>query len=245
MSNEIIANPVRIGRFTSSQMSRLMSNGRKAGEPGAPFHTYVQEKIWETKVGRSMDTGVGSRSTAWGECMEMYLFSEVLGLKYVHKGKETSVHPTIDTWSGSPDLVEVGVKVAEVKCYEPKNFCKYADVLLNQDVALFRDERPVEYWQLVSNAVIHGVNKAEAILFMPYRSRLPEIRQWVDKEHDTLEPWRYRFIFEGDDSELPYVSDDSSHYTELITFEFEVPQEDIDALTSRVQLASKLLKEAI
>lgn len=238
MSNEIIKNHLRVARFTSSQMSRLMSNGRKAGSIGAPFYTYVQEKIYEKKTGRSMDTGGGSRSTAWGNCMEMYLFEEILGLKYTHNGKETFVHPDFDSWAGSVDLIEPGVKVAEIKCYEPKNFCGYADVLKKKDVELFKSERPKEYWQLVSNAAIHKTNKAEAILYMPYRSELEAIRKWVETEHDTIEPWRFRFIFESDDAELPYLSDENKYYENIESFEFEVPKEDIEALTARIKIAT-------
>ena len=232
-------NDNRVGRFTSSQMSKLMSNSRKEGEPGAPFQTYVDQKRRERKLGRSMDLGKGNRSTAWGQLMEAWVLFDKLGFTYAHHGKNTSVHPVHSYWAGTADLLQVAVKVGDIKSYEPDNFTKLADVLQKQSVSLFKSEYPIEYWQLVSNACIHSVTRAESILFMPHKKDLEKIRDWMNGPNAPEGPelHRCRFILDSDDEELPYIPDNCEAYKSLETFEFEVPQEDIDALTARVILA--------
>lgn len=239
----MIDNEERIGRFTSSQIYRLMSNGRAKDSVGAPFHSYLSEKQRERKLGRSLSLNKGNRSTAWGELMEWYVMSNYIGLNYQHHGKTTTVHPRIDCWAGSPDLVQTGVKVGDIKCFEPDNFTKLADVLLLQDVDAFKDAYTAEYWQLVSNACIHDVPRAEMLLFMPYWSELGKIREWMDGPDAPAEAetWKYKFIFDAPDNELLFVPDDCTAYTNLITFEFEVPIEDKAALEMRVKMAGGLL----
>jgi len=229
----------RVGNFTSSKMAMLMSNGRAAGSVGAPFKTYVDQKRRERKLGRSLDLGKSNRSMAWGHLMEAYVMFDKLGFAYAHHGKLTSVHPEHSYWAGTADLVQAGVKIGDIKAYEPDNFTKLADVLQEQDVELFKKEYTAEYWQLVSNACIHVVDRVEMILFMPLRSELDLIREWLNNldEMQSNELHRYRYIMDANDEELPYLPDDCVDYKSLETFEFEVPKEDVEALTERVILA--------
>jgi hypothetical protein len=240
MSN-IIANPERVGRFTSSEIYRLCSNGRKKDEPGAPFYSYIEEKRSERKLGRSLDLGGAGKSAAWGEIMEMYVFEILIPIKWKHHGKTTKIHPINDSWAGSIDLVEQSICVGDLKCYQPKNFVSYADILMSGDIELFKAEHPKEYWQLVSAACIHNTAYAEAMLFMPFQSRLPEIREWVNNSANDSEAWRYRFIFDSPDEQLPYIPDGNLFYNELVTFRFMVPASDVFFLYDRVEMAAKLL----
>ena len=243
----MIDNPQRTGRFTSSQIHRLTTFGRDKKSPGAPFGTYVDEKRREGRLGRSLSLNKGNRSTAWGELMEWYVMNCYIGYNYQHHGKTTTIHPRVDYWAGSPDLVQTGVKVGDIKCFEPDNFTKLADVLLLQDVAAFKDAYTAEYWQLVSNACIHDVPRAEMILFMPYYSELEDVREWMDGPDapEEAETWKYKFIFDAPDHELPFVPDGCEIYTSLITFEFEVPIEDKAFLEMRVKMAGELLIEPL
>lgn len=233
--SSIVENKERIGSFTSSQIYRLCG-GQKTNKVLKPFGTYVNEKVHEVKLGRSLDTGAYSQSIGWGELIEKYVFDYKLGHEYILESKETNVHPKFNGWAGSKDVKVPGVKISDIKCYYPKNFAAYADVLLSNDIEQLKSEYTKEYWQLVSNALIEGVNKAEAILYMPYRSELEDIRNYA-ADYDGHDQWRYRFIFESDDYQLPFLDDDSKFYTDLIKFEFELPQEDVEFLTNRVKLA--------
>lgn len=234
----------RTGRLTSSNAAKLMSNGRKAGSVGAPFTTYVDQKKRERKLGRSLSLNKGNRSTAWGHLMEAWVMYDKLGFHYAHHGAITTIHPEFDTWAGTADLVQKGVKIGDIKCFEPDNFTKLADVLQQQDRELLKKEYPSEYWQLVSNACIHQVTTAELILFMPLKSELERIRDWLNNDLDEVAAnnlHRYRYIMDASDEELPYLPDDCEGYSSLESFEFEVPQDDIDLLTDRIKLASKEL----
>lgn len=242
----VIENPKRVGRFTSSQIHKLMTNGDQKNGTGKPFVTYVEEKRMERRLGRSLDLGKGNSSTAWGDLIEFFLFKEHREFKesfeYSLQSKTTLIHPSYEFWAGSPDLIVSGKKdiekVAEVKCYEPKKFCAYADALLLNDVGVLKKDFPQEYWQIVSNACILGVNCGEAILYMPYRKDLNAIREWIETTELADEMHRYRYIAELDDHRLPYVPENSK-YTDLVQFEFEVPEVDKKALTERVKLAEK------
>lgn len=240
----VIENLQRVGRFTSSQKYKLMTNGNQKHGVGKPFITFVNEKRMERKLGRSLDLGKGNSSTAWGGLIELFLFQEHREFKenfeYSLQSKTTFVHPKHEYWAGSPDLIVSGEntadRVAEVKCYEPKKFCQYADVLMLKDVEVFKKEFPQEYWQIVSNACILGLNYGEAILYMPYRKDLNAIREWIETTELADEMHRFRYISELDDHRLPYVPENSK-YKDLVRFEFEVPEADKEALTDRVKLA--------
>lgn len=235
--SSIVANKDRVGNFTSSEIHRLCTFDRSGKKEGAPFHTYVEEKQREKRLGRSISTNASSRDTAWGNFIEIRVF-ELLGFEYKIKSDETFRHPTIEGWTGSPDLIVPNEKVSDIKCYAPNNFSKYADVLLTKDIELLKKENAKEYWQLVSNAIINQVPKAEAILYAPYISEQQEIIEMVEN-YDGADQYKYRFIAESEWYELPFIPD-NSYYKNLIKFEFEVPKEDIEFLTERVQLAIKL-----
>jgi len=236
----ITENKARIGSFTSSEIYKLIKTGTKGKEFSAPGLTYIQEKQIELRLQRSITTDSHSNAMAWGTFMEQYVFS-LIGIEYKITSNVTDVHPTIKGWSGSKDLIQEGVKISDIKCYQPKNFALYADALASKDLERIKAEFPKEYWQLVSNAIINEVPKAEAILFMPYESELEEIKAMA-LAYEGADMWKYRFIYESDKSALPYIPD-GGHYSNLNTFEFEVPQSDIDLLTERVELAIKYLKQ--
>lgn len=239
---DIKENMDRVAHFTSSQMSRLTTFGTDKVTPGAPFFTYVQEKIYEKGLLRSLDVGGHSQATAWGNLIEKYVYEHKLGTEYQYSAQTTGVHPTIKTWAGSKDVWVEGVKISDIKAYYPKNFCAMIDSF--KDVELFKKNFAKEYWQLASNAAIDGVALAESILFMPYRSELESIREYA-ANYDGNDQWKYRFIFESEDYDLPYVSDESKVYKDLNIISFEVPQADTDFLTKRVLLASKCMELGI
>jgi hypothetical protein len=234
----IIENKERECNFTSSKIFHLTKPGK--GENGfcATALSYIEEKNLERKLGRSIDTGAYSRDMAWGVFLEKRVFDK-LEYGYELVSNKTVMHPSIKYWSGSTDLIFPLKKIGEIKCYQPKNFAKYTDVLLQKDIELLKTEFPQEYWQMVSNSIINKVPNAEAISYMPYQSELPEIREMAEYL-DSPDQWKYRFIAESEDSSLAYLPD-NGYYKNLNRFEFEVPQEDKDFLTERVLLAGSML----
>lgn len=234
----MIENVNRIGNFTSSEVHKLMKDGKTKGTIGAPGLTYIEEKNIERKLGRSVETESYSKDMAWGSFLEKRVF-EMLEYGYELQSDKTDMHPTILYWAGSTDLIMPGIKIADIKCFQPKNFAKYSDALLSKDVEVLKEEFPKEYWQLVSNAIINGVSKAEAIAYMPYVSELPEIREMAEY-YDEADQWKYRFIAESPDCSLPYLPDDG-YYSNINRLEFDIPKQDIESLTERIKLAGTML----
>lgn len=236
----ITENKERVGRFTSSKIHLLVKSGRaKKDKFTVQGYSYIEAKRYERKLKKSIDIEKYSRAMAWGKFLEMYVFS-LIGLEYKIDSLSTVIKN--EYWAGSTDLLVGGIKVADIKCYEPLKFCKYSEALMRGDIELLKKNFEQEYWQLVSNAIINKTPKAEAICFMPYESELEEIRKMADN-YDGADQWKYRFIVESPKSELAYMPNDSE-YKNINTFEFEVPQEDKDFLTQRVEDAViELLKD--
>ena len=135
---------------------------------------------------------------------------------------DTVVHDTIPYLCGSTDFLMEVVKIAELKCYQPKKFCLYTDAILTQDIEFIKLNFPQEYWQAVSNAILNKVPNAELISYMPYQSELTEIREMADNYDGPEEIWKVRFIVESPDSGLAYLPD-GGYYKNLNRFEFKVP----------------------
>ncbi len=227
-------NILRCGNFTSSQVYRL------TGAP-KPYDTYIKEKNIERKLGRTLGMDKGSRSTLWGSFVQ-HRVHELLPLSYEFLADITIQHPTIPYWVGTPDNVKrIEGVVGDTKCLEPKAFCEYVDVLQQGDTELFKKEHPDKYWQLISNACILGYNIIEAIVYMPYQSELPEIRELANT-YVGLDFYKYRFIVEAPECELPYLPD-NGHYKNLNVFRFDVPPADKQLLTNAILKAGTQLIE--
>jgi hypothetical protein len=228
---KITENIARIGNFTSSQIFRLMGTA-------AVSKTYIEERNLERQLCRSLENEAYSPDMAWGLFLEQRVL-DLLGMEYCLSSDQTETHPEIEYWSGSKDLIVIGSKISEIKCFQPKNFAKYTNALLTKDLTLIKKEFPKEYYQLVSNAIINNVPNAEAITYMPYESELEDIREMASN-YDGADQWKYRFISERDKSGLAHLPD-GGYFKNLNLFEFEVPKEDKEALTERVLEAGKLL----
>jgi hypothetical protein len=229
-------NELRVGRFTSSEIYRLCGTDKVRA-------TYIRKKQLERRLQKSLDTGAYSKAMAWGKFMEIVLF-DYLEIDYEMKSKETFAHYRHgDIWSGSVDLVIPKVKIGEIKSFQYENFAEYTDCLMLQDIECLKTNFPKEYWQLVSNAIIHRVNRAEAISFMPYESQIPAIQELAfNYDGDDFED--YKYIAYAKPEDLPSLKD-GGYYSNITTFEFEVPKADKIFLTKQVQDAGvKLLSAA-
>jgi len=248
----MVENPERIGAFTSSEIHKLMKLAKNKIDFGEPALTYINDKKIERRLGRSINTDVCTRDMTWGKFLERRVF-DMLGFEYEFiVSDSTQKHPTIEGWAGSRDLFVKNLKVSDIKCYQPKNFALITDIMLLQDVDLLKEEFPNVYWQLVSNACISEVPNAEIITYMPYLSELPDIAL-AAQNYEGPDQYMYRFIYEGvftttANDGTQYISapslaylPDGGYYKNLNIFEFKVPQEDFDLLTSTVTRAIELL----
>jgi hypothetical protein len=233
----------RIGRFTSSNIWKLTTQGRGELGFGAPAITYINEKRAERCLGRSIDTGAYSQPLIWGKIMEYYAFKFHLGLEYNLCSKETIVHPKYKFWSGSPD-VDTNILTGECKCYYPKAFFEFSEALQIGDLNAIKTDFKEEYWQVVSNAILQGKSIAELICYTPSEKQLIQIRQEIEEtnllEKLEIEPWQGRFIVEKPLYELPYIPD-GIEWPNFVSFKFDVANDDVIFLTKCVLNAEKLL----
>ena len=273
-------NKNRQARFTSSNAHKLIGQGTRAMTDdeikahkekfpksrvkttkcpllfAATGLTYIEEKQIEKRMQTCLDAdGAYSQAMAWGNFMEMVVYSKVRPIgakeKYEILSKETFLHPVYGKfWSGSADMLVKGVKVSEIKCYQKKKFAQYTDLItkpltkdytLQDKLADFKEKYAEEYWQIISNACIHNVKKGEAITYMPYESEYEFIVELANNYEGT-DLWKYRFITEKPIEQLPFLKD-GGYYKDVNKFEFEIPQADIDYLTDRMILAEKLLNK--
>ena len=240
----MIANVNRIGRFTSSQIWKLMTDGRGENGLGAPAITYIEEKRAERCLGRSIDLGAHSPALVWGKVMEVVGFEQEMGLDYSLCSTETITHPKYNFWSGSPDARTVN-KAVEMKCFYPKAYYELSRDLMLEDLQKIKANHKEIYWQVLSNSILLGLNKAEIIAFTLKEKQLIEVREKLLNTDFAMEKlgmkdWQVRWIYEKELYELPYIPG-NIQWPNCVKFEFDVPTEDVIALTKRVLLAEKML----
>lgn len=238
-------NPIRNGKFTSSGIVALTTSPTaKALKEGEIFSvgglTYINEKRFERKLGRSLDSGDTGRACWWGKVCEQQAFN-VLGTEYSISSTDTEIHPNYENWVGSKDGEKHVIEktIFDIKCpYTLKSFCEFAECKTIAEVRKNHKDGEKYYWQLVSNACITGATHAELIIYMPYFDELEDIKDlaynWQIDQNKVA--W-IGFATEGD---LPYILRDG-YYKNLHIINFEVPQTDKDFLENIVVEAEKLL----
>jgi len=243
-------NTKRFGRFTSSKIVALTKSGKFEHGFGAPAMTYIKEKQIELKMGSTLDGGNGySKPIAWGNFMEVIACHKLNSIgkdEYIFKTDATIKHPNEylgDYWSGSSDFLgNTNGKltfISELKCYQKKKFALYSECINMNDVDLLKKQFPQEYWQIVSNCILHNVDVGEAVVYMPYESDYDMIVEMANN-YEASDLWKYRFITEDPMYLLPFIKN-GGYYKDLNIFRFEIPKEDKEFLTERVENAILLL----
>lgn len=243
----ILDKQIRVGKFTNSEIWKLLTMAKDGKSFGKPALTYIQEKKFEARIGRPLNLERTNKDALWGHFLQQRVFDLLEDTGYELIEDRTIQHPAIEYWVGTPDAKHQRDSVADdIKCYAPKNFCEYVDLLRlaqpKNDTELFKAERPEEYWQLVAHSVLLNTKHIEAIVYIPYYSELQAIRESVDMLESEDDQRKYAFIKHSHYNELSYIQDDR-HYKNLNIFRFEVPQSDKDLLTTTVEKAGELLKQ--
>lgn len=233
-------NAIRTGRFTSSEIWQLVSNGRKQGEPGATFFSYCKRVASERLLGFKGKSSSEAFPTEWGHVAEAYvakiLESEgwIIGFSdcpITHQSLEFAPY-----WSGTPDAVKSD-RIGEIKC--PVSSEKYFD-LLGITTEEMKDGESKEalkyYWQMVSNACITGKDIAELIVFCPTEQDLEVIKTMNENEGMS-----FRVSWAKDDA-FPCTKDERFR---VYRMEFTVPEEDKIFLQERVRLAIENVENLI
>lgn len=243
-------NPNRVARLTSSKISVLTVSGNGPHGFGAGAITYIKDKIKELDLGRGINLPVYKQDMVWGKAWEPWVHWQ-LGPEYDLIIDKTTVHPKHPFWSGSEDFkVNIpGGCISELKSYQLSNHYNYVKCLQKQNIELFKKEFKDEFWQIVSNSCIHNTVFGEAIAFMPTEENLIEMRELIEntdyvEKHLKDDPWKYRFIFEKDLYDLPFIPKHSD-FPSMVKFRFEVPIEDKVFLAKQVINAQKLIESGV
>lgn len=251
MSETIRNSDIRLGRITSSDMYKIMSNGKKAGEFGKPFYTYIEEKNFERKLKRPLNDDVNARALSWGTLLEKRAFG-LLGIDYKESSQETLINPEIDCHAGSPDGftysgLELDV-VVEVKAPKTlKSFCTLVECVkegltgleVMAEIKKNHDDGDKFYSQIVSNSILTNSKFGELVVYMPYKHELNAIRE-LAANYDGMEQWKFKWIADSYDEQLPHLIEGGA-YENMYRVRFEIPQADKDAMIERIKEASKLL----
>lgn len=239
----------RVGNFSSSEIHKLMSKGRgnwSLENVGAPFKTYVRDKVSEARLGRGLHQRQNSRITTWGLFVEKIVFDK-LSFNYELVSKTRYSHPEIKRWTGMPDLVTRDkTLVSDIKCpWTLTSFCDLVESMAEGAESL-KNTHPEYYWQLVSSSVLTGIDTAELIVYVPYKEELEEIKDAANNHawDGVLDENAVAFINYATDEELPYLKKGKA-YQNLNHLVFEVPQEDKDLLTARVKMAVEQLESQL
>lgn len=251
---------MRNGNFTSSEIVALTTNGKAAGTYGTKFYSYIEEKRFERRLGRSIDSKTTAKPLSWGKLLEVYLFQNKGLIQYTPLMDEPLKHPLFDFWYGSPDAINNSYPaVTELKCPQTlSSFCSLVEPLICgltgldainalrngfADSTGFKHDKHADaekyYWQMVSNAIITNNHHAELIIFCPFKSELQAVRD-LAQQMPTEDLHDYYWIGNSNDEQLPYLIDEGK-YQNFNSIVFEVPQSDIDFLTERVLIAEKHL----
>lgn len=238
----------RVARLTSSKISVLLVKGNGKYGFGAGAITYLNQKLMELDLGRGISLPVNKWEMNWGKLWEVWVHWQ-LGSEYELIIDRTTINPKMPWHSGSEDFqvnIEGGC-ISELKCYQMENHFKYSKCLQKQSIEIFKNEFADEYWQIVSNSLIHNTKYGEAIAFMPTEENLIEMRQLVEgtdyiEKHIKDDPFKYKFIVDRDLWDLPFIPSHSD-FPSMTKFRFEVPIDDKIRLIERLNKANKYLNE--
>jgi hypothetical protein len=168
---------MRIGRFTSSEMYKLLTNPRskadqEAGKLSETALTYIQTKVAETLTGQQKINSyayplVYGKET---EPVAIEKFCERTG--FIHD--PIGFVPFGDHAGGSPDGIINEVDILEVKC--PYAIDTQVDYLLLTDQWDLKRMFPEYYWQVQSNLLFTGKEHGHFVAFDP---RYPEPKNIV------------------------------------------------------------------
>ncbi len=179
---------IRAGRFTSSQMHRLIKNGDrlmtkeelssrpKSGKGSSAKYmedptkfspdgvTYIEEKVAEVLTGQC-EPSVFAHATAWGDEWEP-IAAEYYKEKFKCEFEIIAFQPFGDHAGGSPDRKILGSKRGiEIKCpHKSKNQVNYLQLFDQWDL---KRAHPDHYWQCMANLLFMDWESIELVTYDP------------------------------------------------------------------------------
>jgi hypothetical protein len=166
---------IRCGRFNSSEIYNLCSNGRSKGDLGKAFYSYCKRKAAERMLGFSRRGG-SSLDTDFGHVAEKYIGEELQSTgEYIYGYSDIPITHYSEEfepyWSGSPDMLSENC-VWDIKCpTSPEHIFN----LIGCDEYSLKEDKPEYFWQLVSNSILTRKRYAGLTVFIPIKEDLEAI----------------------------------------------------------------------
>ena len=162
----------RLGKFTASEIYKLLVKGKGGEYFGQAAQTYIKQKAAEILTLEQNNGGrVNGNALEWGNAHE---HEALLRLQQIRKGSEFIYYGgaspkffELTPFSGgSPDAVSDDSEVVEIKC--PYNSAEHIEHLLLNDENDLKSYYPEAYWQMTFNMICTGLDKG---LFVSYDPR--------------------------------------------------------------------------
>lgn len=227
------------GNFNSSSIWKLTKLARNKKDFGTQALSYIQEKKYERRLGRYLSSDVSARPLDWGNVCESLAFDRISMGWTLTSQDGYRKHPQIECWTGIKDITK-DFEIGDIKCpYTLNSFCQLYEALeIKDDAEMIEALKGLQdgykyYWQLVSGAILDGVQRATLAIFCPYKSELKEVREKATADGVT---WLNYMT----DEQLPYLIEGEG-YENVFERSFEIPKEEIEFLTNQVRKAEQLL----
>lgn len=205
----------RLGKFTASEINKLMGGGKRpmteaelgAREKGSRkttvdtlfgdgAMTYIHQKVAETLTQEPV-TEFNANATDYGNAMEpeaanAYRDKHPDYTVIYYGGVDPVFFPYGDFAGGSPDALVNEDGMAEIKC--PYNSTKHVEFLLVQTQEQFKEENTPYYDQIQMNLLVTERKWCDIVFFNPRMTQqhlqLVELR--IERDEERISEIKYR-----------------------------------------------------
>lgn len=183
----------RLGKFTASDIHKLMEKGRGGEYFGKGAKTYIRQKAAEILTQEPVNGGrLNISSLEWGSAHEheaVQLFEQETEFTVEYFGGANPKFFDYTNFSGgSPDGIANGTTVLEVKC--PYNSGEHIEHLLLNSAEDLLEYYPEAYWQIQFNMLCTGCKNGYFISYDPRFAEEPLRLKYVyieqNEEHALL-----------------------------------------------------------
>lgn len=157
----------RVGKFTASEVHKLMAKGRNGEYFGQTAKKYIRNKTAELLTCERIQ-GFSNDAMEWGNAHEeeaATAFENKTGLRFTYHGVAfPKFYDHTDFSGGSPDGVGDDF-IIEIKC--PYNSGEHLEHLLITNATELKEYAPEYYWQMVMNMLVCGKSHGYFISYDP------------------------------------------------------------------------------
>ena len=160
----------RCGKFTASEIHKLLVKGKGGEYFGQSAKTYIRTKVAEILTLEINNGGrINGYALEWGNSHEheaVQRFTKDTGIDVEYYGGANPKFYEYSNFSGgSPDGVAENGAIIEIKC--PYNSGEHIEHYLLSDAEDLKAYAPEYYWQITANMLFTGLTKAYFISYDP------------------------------------------------------------------------------